>query len=132
MTEFVALIFPLTLSFLSYSRKTYGLLFDWLYPARMPLLLKAITYWADTPEVNKHLIEADFSPLSLICLLHYKLSRCLFLRCWLRFEFFLPFVFFDYMNLNSWSVWLNLNWMVPNPKVAHLGKGCVSDHILLL
>ncbi|WOG98164.1 hypothetical protein DCAR_0417505 [Daucus carota subsp. sativus] len=39
------------------SRKTYGLLFDWLYPAHMPLLLKAITYWADTPEVTTPLLK---------------------------------------------------------------------------
>ncbi|KAG5631740.1 hypothetical protein H5410_003457, partial [Solanum commersonii] len=34
------------------SRRTYGFLFDWLYPAHIPLLLKAITIWADTPEVR--------------------------------------------------------------------------------
>ncbi|WMV09109.1 hypothetical protein MTR67_002494 [Solanum verrucosum] len=33
------------------SRRTYGFLFDWLYPAHIPLLLKAITIWADTPEI---------------------------------------------------------------------------------
>ncbi|WOL16370.1 exportin-7-like isoform X2 [Canna indica] len=33
------------------SRRTYGLLFDWLYPAHMPLLLKAISHWADVPQV---------------------------------------------------------------------------------
>ncbi|KAK4339080.1 hypothetical protein RND71_040542 [Anisodus tanguticus] len=32
------------------SRRTYGFLFDWLYPSHIPLLLKAITVWADTPE----------------------------------------------------------------------------------
>lgn len=34
------------------SRRTYGLLFDWLYPSRMPLLLKAISLCADEPEVT--------------------------------------------------------------------------------
>lgn len=34
------------------SRRTYSFLFDWLYPAHIPLLLKAITIWADTPEVR--------------------------------------------------------------------------------
>ncbi|RVW36842.1 Exportin-7-B [Vitis vinifera] len=34
------------------SRRTYGLLFDWLYPAHMPLLLKGISHWTDTPEVK--------------------------------------------------------------------------------
>ncbi|MED6115504.1 hypothetical protein PIB30_091201, partial [Stylosanthes scabra] len=33
------------------SRRTYGLLFDWLYPVHMPLLLKGISHWTDTPEV---------------------------------------------------------------------------------
>jgi len=39
------------------SRKTYGLLFDWLYPSRMPLLLRAITLWADEPEVTTPLLK---------------------------------------------------------------------------
>ncbi|CAO2833097.1 unnamed protein product [Amaranthus hypochondriacus] len=39
------------------SRRTYGLLFDWLYPSRMPLLLKGITHWADTPEVTTPLLK---------------------------------------------------------------------------
>lgn len=34
-----------------FSRRTYGLLFDWIYPAHMPVLLKGISHWADTPEV---------------------------------------------------------------------------------
>lgn len=34
-----------------FSRRTYGLLFDWLYPAHMPLVLKAISHWADVPQV---------------------------------------------------------------------------------
>ncbi|WVY97614.1 hypothetical protein V8G54_029765 [Vigna mungo] len=33
------------------SRRTYGFLFDWLYPVHMPLLLKGITHYADIPEV---------------------------------------------------------------------------------
>lgn len=37
----------------SCSRRTYGLLFDWLYPAHFPLLLKGISHWTDTPEVGK-------------------------------------------------------------------------------
>ncbi|XP_057800868.1 uncharacterized protein LOC131016232 isoform X5 [Salvia miltiorrhiza] len=32
------------------SRRTYGLLFDWIYPAYMPVLLRGISHWADTPE----------------------------------------------------------------------------------
>ncbi|VAH60314.1 unnamed protein product [Triticum turgidum subsp. durum] len=32
------------------SRRTYGLLFDWLYPSRMPLLLRAISLLTDEPE----------------------------------------------------------------------------------
>ncbi|GKV39690.1 hypothetical protein SLEP1_g47423 [Rubroshorea leprosula] len=39
------------------SRKSYGLLFDWLYPAHMPLLLKGITHWTDTPEVTTPLLK---------------------------------------------------------------------------
>ncbi|XP_074310718.1 uncharacterized protein LOC141646709 [Silene latifolia] len=39
------------------SRRTYGLLFDWLYPARMPLLLRGISHWADTPEVTTPLLK---------------------------------------------------------------------------
>ncbi|CAL5041654.1 unnamed protein product [Urochloa decumbens] len=39
------------------SRKTYGHLFDWLYPSRMPLLLRAITLWADEPEVTTPLLK---------------------------------------------------------------------------
>ncbi|XP_050281550.1 uncharacterized protein LOC126722441 [Quercus robur] len=42
------------------SRRTYGLLFDWLYPAHMPLLLKGISHWTDTPEVRKH---SQFLPI---------------------------------------------------------------------
>ncbi|OAY80306.1 Exportin-7 [Ananas comosus] len=39
------------------SRRTYGLLFDWLYPAHMPLLLKAISHWSDVPEVTTPLLK---------------------------------------------------------------------------
>ncbi|KAG9454969.1 hypothetical protein H6P81_007873 [Aristolochia fimbriata] len=39
------------------SRRTYGLLFDWLYPSHMPLLLKAVSQWADTPEVTTPLLK---------------------------------------------------------------------------
>ncbi|KAF7819180.1 exportin-7-like isoform X1 [Senna tora] len=39
------------------SRRTYGFLFDWLYPARMPVLLKGIAHWADTPEVTTPLLK---------------------------------------------------------------------------
>ncbi|KAF3327052.1 exportin-7 isoform X1 [Carex littledalei] len=39
------------------SRRTYGLLFDWLYPSHMPLLLKAISIWADVPQVTTPLLK---------------------------------------------------------------------------
>ncbi|GAB4851808.1 hypothetical protein Ancab_031207 [Ancistrocladus abbreviatus] len=39
------------------SRRTYGFLFDWIYPAHMPLLLKAIAHWADAPEVTIPLLK---------------------------------------------------------------------------
>uniref|UniRef100_A0A0D9UZN7 Importin N-terminal domain-containing protein n=1 Tax=Leersia perrieri TaxID=77586 RepID=A0A0D9UZN7_9ORYZ len=39
------------------SRRTYGLLFDWLYPSRMPLLLKAISLCADEPAVTTPLLK---------------------------------------------------------------------------
>ncbi|MCD7446845.1 hypothetical protein HAX54_017907 [Datura stramonium] len=39
------------------SRRTYGFLFDWLYPTHIPLLLKAITIWTDTPEVTTPLLK---------------------------------------------------------------------------
>ncbi|OIV97529.1 hypothetical protein TanjilG_12286 [Lupinus angustifolius] len=39
------------------SRRTYGLLFDWLYPAHMPLLLKGISHWTDSPEVTTPLLK---------------------------------------------------------------------------
>ncbi|KAL6561506.1 hypothetical protein OROMI_017107 [Orobanche minor] len=46
------------------SRRTYGLLFDWIYPAHMPILLRGISHCADTPErfgsssIPTHLIGA--------------------------------------------------------------------------
>ncbi|XP_047307170.1 exportin-7-A-like isoform X3 [Impatiens glandulifera] len=39
------------------SRRTYTFLFDWIYPARMPLLLRAVTHWNDTPEVTTPLLK---------------------------------------------------------------------------
>ncbi|XP_058785699.1 uncharacterized protein LOC131660492 isoform X1 [Vicia villosa] len=39
------------------SRRTYGFLFDWLYPAHMPLILKGISHWTDTPEVTTPLLK---------------------------------------------------------------------------
>ncbi|XP_057979994.1 uncharacterized protein LOC131165875 isoform X2 [Malania oleifera] len=39
------------------SRRTYGLLFDWLYPAHMPLLLRGVSHWTDTPEVTTPLLK---------------------------------------------------------------------------
>ncbi|KAJ6702388.1 hypothetical protein OIU74_013527 [Salix koriyanagi] len=39
------------------SRRTYGLVFDWLYPAHMPLFLKGISHWTDTPEVTTPLLK---------------------------------------------------------------------------
>ncbi|KAJ8755473.1 hypothetical protein K2173_019271 [Erythroxylum novogranatense] len=39
------------------SRRTYGLLFDWLYPVHLPLLLKGISHWTDTPEVTTPLLK---------------------------------------------------------------------------
>ncbi|GAB4836168.1 hypothetical protein Ancab_001081 [Ancistrocladus abbreviatus] len=39
------------------NRRSYGLLFDWLYPAHFPLLLRAISHWADSPEVTTPLLK---------------------------------------------------------------------------
>eukprot|EP00271_Cylindrocystis_brebissonii_P005659 TRINITY_DN17835_c0_g2_i1.p1 TRINITY_DN17835_c0_g2~~TRINITY_DN17835_c0_g2_i1.p1 ORF type:complete len:1060 (+),score=142.88 TRINITY_DN17835_c0_g2_i1:716-3895(+) len=39
------------------SRRTYGLLFDWLYPAHTPLLLRAVEHWSDAPEVTTPLLK---------------------------------------------------------------------------
>lgn len=44
------LLFSLSLD-VCCSRRTYGFLFDWLYPAHFPLLLRGISHWTDTPEV---------------------------------------------------------------------------------
>ncbi|KAJ3676579.1 hypothetical protein LUZ60_003991 [Juncus effusus] len=45
------------------SKRMYGLVFDWLYPSHMPLLLKAVSIWADVPEVTTPLLKfmAEFS-----------------------------------------------------------------------
>ncbi|CAJ1972961.1 unnamed protein product [Sphenostylis stenocarpa] len=43
--------------FVFLSRRTYGFLFDWLYPAHMPLLLKGVSHWTDTPEVTTPLLK---------------------------------------------------------------------------
>lgn len=37
-----------------FQSKDFGLLFDWIYPAHMPVLLKGISHWADTPEVSAY------------------------------------------------------------------------------
>ncbi|KAL6562813.1 hypothetical protein OROHE_005400 [Orobanche hederae] len=39
------------------SPRTYGFLFDWIYPAHMPILLRGISHWADTPEVTTPLLK---------------------------------------------------------------------------
>ncbi|KAL8162040.1 hypothetical protein V2J09_013529 [Rumex salicifolius] len=39
------------------SRRTYGLLFDWIYPSHMPLLKRGISHWADTPEVTTPILK---------------------------------------------------------------------------
>lgn len=39
------------------SRRTYGFLFDWLYPAHMPIVLRGVSHWADTPEVTTPLLK---------------------------------------------------------------------------
>ncbi|CAM6032695.1 unnamed protein product [Sphagnum compactum] len=39
------------------SRRTYGLLFEWLYPAHTSLLLRAIEQWTDTPEVTTPVLK---------------------------------------------------------------------------
>ncbi|KAL9265012.1 Exportin-7-B-like protein [Drosera capensis] len=39
------------------SRRTYGQLFEWLYPAHLPLLLRGISHWADSPEVTTPLLK---------------------------------------------------------------------------
>ncbi|XP_073223202.1 uncharacterized protein [Cicer arietinum] len=39
------------------SRRTYGFLFDWLYPAHMPILLKGLAHYAEVPEVTTALLK---------------------------------------------------------------------------
>ncbi|CAI7818815.1 unnamed protein product [Closterium sp. NIES-54] len=39
------------------SRRTFGLLFDWLYPAHMPLILRTAQFWSDTPAVTTPLLK---------------------------------------------------------------------------
>jgi exportin-7 len=39
------------------SRRTYGLLFDWLYPRHMPLFLHTMEVFADDPEVTTPLLK---------------------------------------------------------------------------
>lgn len=39
------------------SRRTYGLVFDWLYPAHMALFLRSISQWTDTPEVTTPMLK---------------------------------------------------------------------------
>ncbi|GAQ78625.1 Nuclear transport receptor RanBP16 [Klebsormidium nitens] len=39
------------------SRRTYGLLFDWLYPANTPLLARSVEVWTDTPEVTTPVLK---------------------------------------------------------------------------
>ncbi|RAL45197.1 hypothetical protein DM860_014607 [Cuscuta australis] len=41
----------------TYNHRAYCQLFDWIYPARMPVLLKGISQWADTPEVTTPLLK---------------------------------------------------------------------------
>ncbi|CAI5478824.1 unnamed protein product [Closterium sp. Yama58-4] len=39
------------------SRRTFGLLFDWLYPAHMPLILRTAQFCSDTPAVTTPLLK---------------------------------------------------------------------------
>ena len=39
------------------SRRTYAMLFDWLYPAHFPVLMACLEAWADTPEVTTALLK---------------------------------------------------------------------------
>ncbi|RAL51924.1 hypothetical protein DM860_010642 [Cuscuta australis] len=39
------------------SRRTYGFLFEWIYPMHMPLILKGLTVWADVPEVTTPILK---------------------------------------------------------------------------
>jgi len=39
------------------SRRTYGALFEWLYPAHLPVIIKCLEAWADVPEVTTPLLK---------------------------------------------------------------------------
>jgi len=39
------------------SRRTYGLLFEWMYPTHTPMLLRAVEVWGDRPEVTTPLLK---------------------------------------------------------------------------
>eukprot|EP00891_Asterochloris_glomerata_P007395 jgi/Astpho2/7395/fgenesh1_pm.00114_%23_12_t len=39
------------------SRRSYGLLFNWLYPAHFPAILCCLEAWADTPEVTTAILK---------------------------------------------------------------------------
>ncbi|GAB4820934.1 hypothetical protein N2152v2_007980 [Parachlorella kessleri] len=39
------------------SRRTFGMLFDWLYPAHFPAVLACLEAWADVPEVTTALLK---------------------------------------------------------------------------
>lgn len=39
------------------SRKNYGLLFDWLYPAHFPVIVACLKAWADVPAVTTPLLK---------------------------------------------------------------------------
>lgn len=39
------------------SRKTYGMLFEWMYPRHMPVLLRALETYADQPEVTTPVLK---------------------------------------------------------------------------
>ncbi|CAK0751589.1 hypothetical protein CVIRNUC_002079 [Coccomyxa viridis] len=45
------------------SRRTYGLLFDWLYPAHFPTLRACLEAWADSPDVTTAMLKfmAEFA-----------------------------------------------------------------------
>lgn len=39
------------------NRRPYGLIFDWLYPAHFPVILKCLEAWSDTPDVTTPLLK---------------------------------------------------------------------------
>eukprot|EP00798_Chlamydomonas_sp_ICE-L_P019293 gene19293-25939_t len=39
------------------SRRTYSLLFDWLYPQHLPVMIKCLEAWADVPQVTTPLLK---------------------------------------------------------------------------